>query len=205
VTIPPQETLPTLPWNATIETAWVNAGWTVVKFENPSDCTLSGGTNAPGQWLLNNAAVAGPKTILRTTCSVEIGSNSTINLARDLAFVADGGISLDNSMRFQAAAAQSLYFIQPTSAVGANCNTNGISMNNNVQFQSTISLMLFTPCNIAAAQSLNVVGQVYAGGGLSFNNSVALTFKPMLMPIPTTTGTVTNPYAMQVTTKRENQ
>jgi hypothetical protein len=205
VTAPPQESLPSLPWNADIEAAWVRAGWTVVKFENPADCNLVGGTNAPGQWLLTNAVVAGAKTVVRTTCPVAIGNNTTINMARDVAVVADGGVALNTSMRFRAVAPQSLYLIQPTGSVAPGCTTNGITFNNNITFQSTVSLMLFTPCNIAAAQSLNVTGQLYAGGGLTFSNSVALQFRPMPMPIPTGSTTTVTPYVLQVTAKRENQ
>jgi hypothetical protein len=205
VTSPSPENLPDLPWNADVEGAWLRAGWTVVKFENPADCNQVGGTNAPGEWLLNNSLVAGPKTLVRTTCPVSIGNNATIRMGRDVAVVADGGIAFNTSMRFRAAASRSFYLIQPTSSVAPGCTSNGITFNNNVTFDSTISLMLFTPCNIAAAQSLNVTGQLYAGGGLSFNNSVALQFRPMPMPIPTGSTTTVNPYTLQVTAKRENQ
>ena len=91
------------------------------------------------------------------------------------------------------------------SGVAPGCTSDGIAFNNNVTFQTTVSLMAFTPCNISAAQSLNVTGQVYAGGRLSFNNSVGLTFRPMPMPIPTTTSTTLQPYGIVVTGKRENQ
>jgi hypothetical protein len=204
-TAPPQESLPSLPWNAAVEAAWVRAGWTVVKFENPADCSLVGGTNTPGQWLLTNSSTGGPKTVVRTTCPVAIGNNATITMARNLAVVADAGIALNNSMRFHAATPQSLYLIQPTNSVPPNCTTNGIAFNNNITFQSTVSLMLFTPCNIAAAQSLNITGQLYAGGALTFNNSVTLQFRPMPIPIPSGSTTTVNAYTLQVTAKRENQ
>jgi hypothetical protein len=205
VTAPPQESLPALPWDAAVEGAWVRAGWTVVKFENPADCALVGGTNAPGLWLLTNSLVAGPKTVVRTTCPVVIGNNATITMARDVAVVADGGVALNNSMRFQAAAPQSLYLIQPTSGVSAGCGADGIAFNNNVTFQPTVSLMLFTPCTIAAAQSLDLTGQLYAGGRLTFHNSVSLQFRPMPMPIPSGWTTTVNPYNVKITAKRENQ
>jgi hypothetical protein len=202
---PPVETLPTLPWNADVEAAWVAAGWTVVKYENPSDCTTAGGTNAPGNWLLNQSILSGPKTVVRTTCPVSIGNNSTVSLARDVAIVADGGVAFNTSLRLKAVNPQSLYLIQPTNSVAPGCTTDGIAFNNNVTFQATVSLMAFTPCNISAAQSLNVTGQFYAGGRLSFNNSVGLTFRPMPMPIPSATGTTLQPYGIKVTAKRENQ
>jgi hypothetical protein len=205
VTAPPQESLPALPWNADVEGAWVRAGWTVVKFENPADCTPVGGTNAPGLWLLTNSLVAGPKTVVRTTCPVVIGNNATISMSRDVAIVADGGIALNNSMRFHAVAPQSLYLIQPTTSVTRGCGADGIALNNNVTFQPSVSLMLFTPCNIAAAQSLDVTGQLYAGGHLTFHNSVSLQFRPMPMPIPSGSTSTVNPYSLKVTAKRENQ
>jgi hypothetical protein len=205
VMAPPQESLPSLPWNADVEAAWVRAGWTVVKFENPAECNLVGGTNAPGQWLLTNSLVAGPKTVVRTTCPLSIGNNATVTMARDVAVVADGGIAFNTSMRFKAAASRSLYLIQPSSSVAPGCSTDGIAFSNNIMFQATISLMLFTPCNIAAAQSLSVTGQFYAGGGLTFNNSVGLRYRPMPMPIPTGSSTTVEPYGLQITAKRENQ
>jgi hypothetical protein len=205
VVAPTAETLPSLPWNADVEAAWVAAGWTVIKFENPSDCTTVGGTNAPGDWLLNQSILPGPKTVVRTTCAVSIGNNANVPLARDVAIVADGGVAFNTSLRLKAVNPQSLYLIQPTNSVAPGCSTDGIAFNNNVTFQSTVSLMAFTPCNISAAQSLNVTGQVYAGGRLTFNNSVGLTFRPMPMPIPSASGTTLQPYGITVTGKRENQ
>jgi hypothetical protein len=204
VTSPPAESLPDLPWNADVEAAWVRSGWTVVKFENPADCTTAGGTNAPAQWLLTNSLVAGPKTVVRTICPLLIGGNATITMARDIAVVSDGGTAFNNSMRFNAATPQSLYLIQPTTTPSG-CATGGITFNNSVSFQSTISLMLFTPCDIAAAQTLDVTGQFYAGGRLNFSNSVTLRYRPMRMPIPSSSSTAVDPYDVQVTAKRENQ
>jgi hypothetical protein len=205
VVAPAAESLPSLPWNADVEAAWVAAGWTVVKFENASDCTTVGGTNAPGNWLLNQSILAGPKTVVRTTCAVAIGNNANVPLARDVAIVADGGVAFNTALRLKAVNPQSLYLIQPTNSVAPGCSTDGIAFNNNVQFDPTVSLMAFTPCNISAAQSLNVTGQVYAGGRLTFNNSVGLTFRPMPMPIPSSSGTTVQPYGIKVTSKRENQ
>jgi hypothetical protein len=205
VVAPAVESMPSLPWNADVEAAWVAAGWTVVKFENPSDCTTVGGTNAPGNWLLTQSILAGPKTVVRTTCAVSIGNNVNVQLARDVAIVADGGVAFNTSLHLKANNQQSLYLIQPTNAVAPGCTTDGIAFNNNVTFETTVSLMAFTPCNISAAQSLNVTGQVYAGGRLTFNNSVGLTFRPMPMPIPSSSGTTVQPYGIQVTAKRENQ
>jgi hypothetical protein len=204
VTPPPAESLPDLPWNADVEAAWVRSGWTVVKFEDPADCTTIGGTNVPGQWLQTNSLIAGPKTVVRTICPLLIGNNAAITMARDIAVVADGGTAFNNSMRFNAATQRSLYIIQPTSTPSG-CATGGITFNNHVSFQSTISLMLFTPCDIVAAQSLDVTGQFYAGGRLSFSNSVTLRYRPMRMPIPSSSSTTVDPYELQVTAKRENQ
>jgi hypothetical protein len=205
ISAPVRESLPNLPWDADVEAAWVHAGWSVVKFENPEDCNVTGGTNAPGQWLLTNSTVAGPKTVVRTTCPVVIGNTGTISVARDVAVIADGEIAFNTSAHFQAAAVQSLYFIQPTKSVSPDCGTGGIALNNNVTFAPTISLMLFTPCNITAAQSLDVTGQVYAGGSLDFNNSVALQFRPMPIPIATSSSSTVNAYIVSVRGKRENQ
>jgi hypothetical protein len=204
VAAPTAETLPSLPWNADVEAAWVAAGWTVVKFENPSDCANVGGTNAPGNWLLNQSILPGPKTVVRTTCAVSFG-NGNVQMARDVAIVADGGVTFNTSLRMKAVNPQSLYVIQPTNSVAPGCTTDAITFNNNVTFETTVSLMAFTPCNISAAQSLNVTGQFYAGGRLTFSNSVGLTFRPMPMPIPSASGTTVQPYGIQVTAKRENQ
>jgi hypothetical protein len=65
--------------------------------------------------------------------------------------------------------------------------------------------MLFTPCNIVAAQSLDVTGQVYAGGALTFHNSVRLQFRPMPMPIPNMSSNTVNAYVAKVIAKREGQ
>jgi hypothetical protein len=205
VTAPPAENLPNLPWNADVEAAWVRAGWTVVKFEDPADCSEARGTNAPGQWLLSRSMSTGPKTLVRTICPVSIGHNANVALGRDVAIVADGGFAFTASMHFDAVSPHSLYLVQPSDSVPAGCATDGIAFNNNVSFQSSVSLMLFTPCNISGAQSLNVTGQLYAGGSLSFQNTVALKFRPMPIPIPSASGGSVQPYGLQVTSKRENQ
>ena len=50
-----------------------------------------------------------------------------------------------------------------------------------------------------------MTGQVYAGGGLTFNNSVELKYRPMPMPIPSGSNPTVNAYGLHITAKRENQ
>jgi hypothetical protein len=204
VAAPTRETLPTLPWNATVQASWQAAGWNVVTFDQPSDCALNGPANAPGQWLLANGSAGGTKTLLRTICQVYMQPNmATITMNRDLAVVADGGLLIAGSLRFTSGGGtRSLYLVQPSTGAPAPCG-NGVNLENQVSIDSTVSTMIYSPCDVRVANALTFGGQVYTGGRLRFDNAVNLEYRPMPIPGQPSSGSGTATYALQVAGKRE--
>jgi hypothetical protein len=201
----PRESLPALPWNATVRATWQAAGWDVVTFDNPSDCTLLGAANAPGQWLLDNGSVVGTKTVLHTVCRLVLQpSNSTISMSRDLALIADGGVQISNALRFSGVGAtRSLYLVQPSTGAAAPCTT-GVNLDNQVVIDSSVSTFIYSPCDVRVANAFTFGGQVYTGGKLRFDNAVTLQYRPMPIPGQQPSGSTSSTYTVQVTGKRQN-
>ncbi len=205
VPAPTRETLPALPWNSTVQAAWQAAGWNVVTFDRSSDCTLLGAANAPGQWLLDHGSAPGTKTLLHTVCQLVVQpNNTTITMNRDLAVIADGGVQISGSLRFASAGGgRSLYLIQPSSGATAPC-TNGVNLDNQVSIDSTVSTLIYSPCDVRVANTFSFAGQVYTGGKLRFDNAVNLEYRPVPVPGQPSSGGSATTYTVQVTGKRES-
>lgn len=200
--MPPDQSIPELPWNATVEAAWRAKGYTVVTV---TDCTYSNSANAsgPGAWIVNNAATLTQPTVLRTPCEVSMQQNNNrISLKNDLAVFADGGFRIANSLTLQSTNSdvRNLYFIQPYNA--PSCGS-GISFDNRVTAESTINLLLYSRCDVRTSNNTDLYGQIYAGGNATIDNSLTLYFRSMPVWGLANAPTVRTGYTLDVVYKRE--
>ncbi|MFC5382376.1 hypothetical protein [Aquipuribacter nitratireducens] len=209
--MPPAIPFPQIPWNPTVQAAWAAAppaggGFTtVVDTAATRDCTVSGDANGPGRWIMDNAASLTSPTLLRTPCRVVIQrNNNTLALGNNLAVFADGGVALANSItiRSTSSTVRNLYFIQPYNAVASPCTTDGIVLDNRVTLESTVDLLLYSPCNIRKANNADHFGQVYAGGNAVIDNQFTMYYKPL--PVWGIANPVVRGYDIDILYKREN-
>lgn len=195
--VPPAEMFPQLAGDESTLDAWRAQGYTVV-YKN--DCAATG-INNPGKWIAANADKLSGKTILRTTCQVSFDTSvKTVSLSNDLAIFADGGFDVANTLTFQStdATKRYLYFVHP---YGSACG--GISLSNQVTIATTVSTLLYSPCDIHKANQSDVYGQVYAGGTAYIDNRTNATYTPLPVFGATATRFVIS-YAADVLYKREN-
>jgi hypothetical protein len=174
VPAPPVQTFPQLSWDAATQQAWIDAGYTIV---TQNDCSLSGGTNGPGQWLADNAATLTGPTLLRTTCRLSL-NGGTARLANDLAVFADGGITLDGNLSITSttAGSRNLYLVQPYNAALTPCSVDGILVKNHVSVDSTVSTLLYSPCIVHKANLATITGQMYSAATVQIDNQLNMTF-----------------------------
>jgi hypothetical protein len=207
LTDPPTSAFPVINWDSATAAAWAAAPgyFTNVVTNNVCDSKLN---NSVGQWFTDNAATIGPNTVIRTSCRFSIPNNvSVVALAKDVAVVADGGIELTNSVTIQSSSADphNLYFIQPynSPAITNPCDTSGISLSNQVTLLTSISTLLYSPCNIAMDNKGTIFGQVYGNGKVKIGNNLEMTYRQ----VPVWGGgleSVVSSYAVDILYKREN-
>ena len=214
---PPTQAFPAIPKDAYL--AWAAApaeqGGPYLSEVTKNDCTLNGDSNEPGKWIMDNAAALTQPTILRTRCQVIIQrNNNTIALGDNLGVFAEGGVSFRNSLtiRSTTAAQRYLYLIQPSdslvqpsnSPLPSPCTTDGIVLDNRVTIESTVSELIYTPCNVRKANNSDHYGQIYAGGTATIDNSLTMYYRPLpVWGVVGPTTTVTS-YALDIQYKREN-
>jgi Tfp pilus assembly protein PilX len=189
-------------------TSWVAAGYTVV---TKNDCSSLSSSNNPGSWIDTQGQSLTGKTLLVTSCMLEFDTSvKTIDLSNDLAIFASGGVSLSNSLIFKSTNTTNhyLYFIQPYSStctnatVGGKSYKRGIYLGNQVQMESTISELLYTPCDVIKANLSSTYGQIYAGGTAYISNNTSAYYVPIPVFGAIATKIVTS-YTADILYKRE--
>jgi hypothetical protein len=207
------------------EAAWIAAGYQI---ENRNQCggsQLNGGnvSNNPNKWLAglalsptnNQSTVLTRKTLLRTTCPIELSGTGIMKMPFDLAVVADGGFNASGRTIFQSTGGQILHWIVPAGlshTIPNPCTLNPangggfghITTDNQFATSSNINMLIYTPCNISFSNNSRHVGQIYARGAVSLNNRFNLTYRPV--PVFGTTfssGQIRN-YKVEILFKREN-
>lgn len=202
---PPAQSFPVLAWDTATRDAWAAAGYTHVVTKDGCS-TGSDGHNEPSRWLLDNASTLPGPTILVTSCEVRLGSRSNdLALNDDLAVFAFGGIAFTNSITVGSTDSdtRSLYLVHPHNAAPMPCTTDGVTLDNRVTFEPTVSELLYTPCNIRKANSSDQYGQIYAGGTATVDNRMTMHYRPLPVWGVQTTTTQVASYSIDIAYKRE--
>lgn len=171
---PPVRQFPQIEWNDTVRAAWVAAGYTYQPF---TDCANV------SQGIKNLAESGTADLVVYTPCAVDTSKISTIDMNKNLAVFAAGGFSFQNSVTIRSnnADSRSLYLIHPYNAT---CPASGIGiqLNNLVRVESTVDMLLYTPCDLDKRNQSEIYGQIYAGGTATFDNQTTLRFQPLPLP-----------------------
>jgi Tfp pilus assembly protein PilX len=158
---------------------WVAEGYNVVTKNNCSDPDSS---DNPGRWIDQNGQSLTSKTLVVTSCTLTFKTNvKTVDLSQDLAIFATGGVNLTNSTTFKSTTATNhyLYFVQPYGSACIGSSNLGINLGNLVVMDSTISELLYTPCDVHKANQSSTYGQIYAGGTAYVDNKTDAYYVPI--------------------------
>jgi Tfp pilus assembly protein PilX len=181
----PSQTFPQLLANAYLDPGWAANGFTsVVSLPNASyPCAVSGKMNGPAKWIMDNGPSLTAGTILRVNCPVEgvwIDSPSNLSLKQSLAVFSNGPMTIAKvNITSTNTTPHNLYLIQPYDSVSIPCTTTGISLDNQVTIDATITELLYTPCNITKANNSTHYGQIYAGGTATISNKLTMYYEPV--------------------------
>jgi Tfp pilus assembly protein PilX len=181
----PSQTFPQILSNAYLDPGWTSNGFTnVVSLPNASyPCAVSGKMNGPAKWIMDNGPSLTAGTILRVNCPTEgvwIDSPSNLLLKQSLAIFSNGPMTIAKvNISSTDTTPHNLYFIQPYDAVTSPCTTTGISLDNQVTIDATITELLYTPCNITKANNSTHYGQIYAGGTATISNKLTMYYEPV--------------------------
>jgi Tfp pilus assembly protein PilX len=173
---PPSVAFPQL---GTDTSSWVAEGYNVVTL---NDCSNSGSSTNPGNWIDANGQSLTQKTLVVTSCTLTFNTNvKTVDLSQDLAVFATGGVNLTQSLTFKSTTATNhyLYFIQPYGSACLGSTNLGINLGNLVKMDSTISELLYTPCDVHKANQSSTYGQIYAGGTAYVDNKTDAYYVPI--------------------------
>jgi len=169
---PPTQVMPTVNFDAA---EWSEAGWTR-QIDAGSNCA-----QAYSEIAAMSSQVT--PTVIQTTCALSWSGNTTITLGANLAVFASGGFTMSNNFtaRSTNSTLRTFYLIVPTSAGTTDCTSPGITLRNNTTFQSTISVLFFTPCKVSIENNDGGYGQIYAGV-VSVSNNFTFHYRPASIP-----------------------
>lgn len=190
---PPSQVFPTLEFDLA---DWTAAGWTR-HVDAGSDCALAHAT------VTDMSGQTAP-TVLRTSCAMAWSGNTSVSLGADLAIFSTAGFTASNNftVRSTNASVRKFYLIVPTSSGTANCTAPGISLRNNTTFQSSVQVMLFTPCQVSIANNDAGYGQIY-GGVVTVSNNFTLRYRPASIPGVEWIGGTATAFSRDLVYKRE--
>jgi hypothetical protein len=151
------------------------------------------------------------KTVLVAECSqVSIGKTD-LSLVGDLAIFAKKGFATTNQTNFASADStiRNLYLVVPYDATSSpmTCASPVFSLSNKTTFSSSVSTLLYTPCNMTTQNHSNFTGQIYAGGNMNVANNFDMQFVQVPMPTGSVTlsSTTIDHYTLDVVYKRETR
>jgi len=178
--VAPSQPFPHLLGDATtLSSTWAGDGWTIV---------VDSGACASVVSRIAAAAASASKTVFTTTCPVNFSSTS-ISFNSDFALFTSAGITTSQHVTFQASATRNIYMIVPWNNYDGSlhtCPAGNVSFGNNfgTSYTPTVSLMTYTPCNLAYSNNNtgNNFGQLYAGGTVTISNNFGMTYQPLPLP-----------------------
>jgi Tfp pilus assembly protein PilX len=162
-----------------VQADWQNRGYIVQNFSD------AGGVTACTQAKTFMATITSGDYVIRinSTCNLAYANFDTLNLKGNMLIVSDGTWSMDGHALVTAGSGNSstALFVFNYSTPRP-CATTGISFNSQAMIDSTVSALIYTPCQVTfGAQSAALSGQIVAGG-VSFGAGATITTVPILIP-----------------------
>jgi len=132
-----------------------------------------------------------------STCTYSPSNNKTVSVGKDLAIITNGSIALSQQSTWNSTGgSHKLFLIRPWPADGnlsfcpspiGTGSYGNISVENQSNFSSTLSVGLYTPCTAAMSNQNAFYGQVL-GGNVSIGNNWSMNYKPIVIPGALVTG-----------------
>jgi hypothetical protein len=145
--------------------------------EGTGSGTWNGGVglpNVPGTY-------SGVVVRILSTCTYSSSNNVTVNLNADLAIITNGGIAFSQKSTWTGVGGnRKMFLMVPWQQNGA-CPTGDVTVGNNTNFNSLVSVGLYTPCTAHMSNQNAFYGQV-VGRSVDIGNNWSMNFRPIVFP-----------------------
>jgi hypothetical protein len=145
--------------------------------EGTGSGTWNGGVglpNIPGTY-------SGLVVRILSSCPYTSSNNVTINLNADLALISNGSINLTQRSTWTGVGgSRKMFLMVPWQQNGA-CPTGDVTVGNNTNFNSLVSVGLYTPCTAHMSNQNAFYGQV-VGRTVDIGNNWNMNFRPVIFP-----------------------
>lgn len=206
VPAPPVSPFPELRGDLAAIAKWTAAGYTQVALTGPCNAAHLGDD------LADRLRTLTTKTLFTTDCHVELRGTRSTPVRADAAVLARGGVSTSNQVDLVSPnGPHTVHFIQPFDAVPSRPCTRYPSsspvMGPSQSFTASadLTLLWYSPCDIAYGNQGTAYGQVISGSSLIVNNNFSLGYRRPFLPdgaVGNATTTTTS-YSLDVVYKRE--
>ncbi|MEP6761426.1 MAG: hypothetical protein ABJA93_08685 [Sporichthyaceae bacterium] len=170
---PPALPFPILRGDAATLATWQAEGYTVF---------IDNGCSSIKNNIINQYAKKGFKTLVKTSCAVNFANDKAIPMSNDLAILADGGISSSQSVTFQSnnSTVRVLHWVVPyEAATSLPCTNPGITTDQQFNFDTTVNMLIYSPCDISFSNNSDHLGQVYGGSAVAIHNQFSMQYRPV--------------------------
>ncbi|MFL5799120.1 MAG: hypothetical protein ACJ77A_14470 [Actinomycetota bacterium] len=135
--------------------------------------TFDGGNAVPSPY-------SGVVVRILSTCTYSSSNNARITVGKDLAIVSNGSIQFTQQSTWTGAnGSRKMFLIVPWPQTA--CPTGDITVGNNTNINSLISVGLYTPCTAHMSNQNAFYGQV-VGGSVDIGNNWNMNFRPVVFP-----------------------
>jgi len=154
--------------------------------EGTTSSDYNGGANVPSGY-------SGVVVRILSKCSYSPSNNVTVNLSSDLAIITNGSISFSQQSSWVGQTAQrKMFLIVPwpqsvCSTSSGSSDYHDISVGNNSNFNSLLTVGLYTPCTAHMSNQNAFYGQVI-GGSVDIANNWNMIYKAIVVPGALVTG-----------------
>jgi hypothetical protein len=147
--------------------------------EGTGSGTWNGGVGVPN--IAANGPYSGLVVRILSSCTYSSSNNVTINLNADLSLISNGSITLSQRSTWTGAGgSRKMFLMVPWQQNGA-CPTGDVTVGNNTNFNSLISVGLYTPCTAHMSNQNAFYGQV-VGRSVDIGNNWNMNFRPVIFP-----------------------
>ncbi|MDP9326877.1 MAG: hypothetical protein M3P10_01580 [Actinomycetota bacterium] len=151
--------------------------------EGTGSSDFNGGAGVPSGY-------SGVVVRILSKCEYKPSNNATVNLGADLAIIANGSITFGQQSNWVGQTSQRKMFLivpWPQSVCNTTSDYHDISVGNNSNFNSLVTVGLYTPCTAHMSNSNAFYGQVI-GGSVDIGNNWTMIYKPIVVPGALVTG-----------------
>lgn len=165
---------------------WINFGYTLSDWPGYSVATVSSCTYA--NFTAAITGFSGGKGIIDArgcTSAIDFSSYQKLALTNDLAIFTNAGFDLKGSAGFSATTPVNLFLITPDYTVESpavpSCVSGSFTVGGSFSFDTDISTIIYTPCQVNIGSGIQFYGQVF-GGKAAINGGADLFFTAVGLP-----------------------